>query len=459
MTSGSRLRGWPNGTGRSAVDRARWSGIGTVPHRSMPGRTATYVVVVVDQDMRRVPRRSVPSVRSPAFPLVERPPRGRRVWRRIVRNSPWGRAYRTVMLARELWSLFYPGDGEWEIPGYVRCYKCNSWEINWQFPKGVCGVCYTLQAGGHPLGTVYHRDTNPQITLAHKSGIRWSTVETWQRVGAWNDPAYGNQAIPQRKRIWVPETAPYVPLDPMAVMPQQFAQPVPVPWRARNLARAMREQREREMFPQPRPQPARAGRAYLFGYEVAAEEVVARITELPDHRVKVQAERNPNGIHLLVRPAEHEREVKFKSRTWTALHRLLAHWGLSPTEWVEFIDALYAELPGRIRGNPAYHGTIPNRVRAILDHYTLIDWEAAMENVAVNWLEDMAIGRLNRYVNQVGERTFGRDFHYWRGALGHSRNNLERLTEREPGVTVFRGGDETSSGWTRSAAGPWVFRG
>jgi hypothetical protein len=292
----------------------------------------------------------------------------------------------------------------WDIPGYTLAEICNALPINWQARAAGCNL---FQAGGDPVGTVYAPGP-PEMVLANRypvsTGFRYDSVQRWTR------DAIGNSAVPAPVRSPVTRTVETVRrsfpnVDPDMFPPGVSLDPLPLPYRLRNSKRYTDtyQGHHRERVSR---RPKR-----MKGYEVAASRIEATITVDPKTDTAFVGQPPPPdhaATHLLVPPRRGEKETKFSGRLG-GVHRFLVTWGMTPTEWLDFLDALYAALPGEVRSNPRYHGNVSNRVRAVYENLEKIDVAQAIENVILNQIEDAIIGRAQGALARYGKSKMGED--------------------------------------------------
>ena len=290
----------------------------------------------------------------------------------------------------------------YDIPGYTLAEVCNSLPINWQARAAGCNL---FQAGGDPLGTAYTPGP-PEMVLANRYPV--STGHRYDSVQRWTRDAIGNNAIPEPVRSPVTRTIEiggrsFPNVDPDMFLPGVSIDPLPLPYRLRGAKRyADTYQGHHRERVSRRPKRARQ-------YEVAASRIEATITVDPKTDTATVGQPPPpdhGTTHLLVPPRRGEKETKFSGRLG-GVHRFLVVWGMTPTEWLDFIDALYAALPGHVRGDPRYHGSVANRVRAIYENLDEIDVAQAIENVIYNQIEDAIIGRAQGALARFGKKQMG----------------------------------------------------
>jgi hypothetical protein len=160
------------------------------------------------------------------------------------------------------------------------------------------------------------------------------------------------------------------------------------------------------------PRKLRYGSVQLNPYEVPAVSSSAVLRQnVAGQVVATNVRSNPQGKHKRLPPDRGTSEQKFEGKAGS-IHSFLARYGMEPTEWIDFFEAIYSALPQEIRSDPRYHGEFMNRVRAVMENLDKIDTKEAIENLAKNYVEDRLFGELNRRLRDFGVEQQGFERYY-----------------------------------------------
>lgn len=305
---------------------------------------------------------------------------------------------------------------EYNVPGMILTRKCNTLPINWQFPTSATnGLCISLQAGGEPLGTpINDRALYLSYRYPISGGFRWTAVEHWASPDG-NPVATQAELVSQALPISTPFEWPNH--WPDMTFPQTQWEPLPM---------THREARKRpygDTYQTHHREPRKRKEPRLKPYQVPS--IISTVT-IKDHgngQTTVSTTNRP-GVHDWLPPKRGEKERKFQGRVG-AVHSFLATYGMAPTEWLDFLDALYGALPGEIRSQSRYHGNVINRFQAVYENFDQIDVLTAMSNIGYNIVEDRIIGRINRAIDKAGVESMGLEgWYFHKGKLTMSTKGL-----------------------------------
>lgn len=354
-----------------------------------------------------------------------------KIARIVLRNNPYIRTITTILDLIQIWMRLRGSiRNGYKIPGYTLATTCSGGaDINWQAAAGAAGSCLLLQAGGSPLGTEY---TTPPltITLAKRyftppSAYRWDSRLIFTRnVGTVEFQQPVIEKVPYQRIVkfsWL--QWPGAQLIPDFIPPNIGFEPAPLPWNQARKAPFAPEWKYQGRHKEAKKQ--QRGRINLRPYEVPSVNTEVSVKTNPDGSHKITVKKNPQAVHRLAKPRPNEREAKLSGKTGIFYHAV-SKYGMEPTEWLDFLDAIYQALPENIQGE--FSGSVHDRIRGIFDHWDKLDWEQVIENLILNELEDMGYGKLNRWLDQKGIDSMGdHEYYELRKRLGEIFRGIENI--------------------------------
>ena len=186
----------------------------------------------------------------------------------------------------------------------------------------------------------------------------------------------------------------------IAITPDIWASPDPNVWPPFNPV---------PVFPIPRPWPGWTPKTYPRTVSGPVTEPVPVFEPVPDVVITPTGV-FPTGPHVRTKPDTKTREGKYAAKgpyglLAAQLLRLAAGTFGGITEVVDLVKAIYAALPAELIAqqpdNLAKKDLLPHMLGLIAKHYKSIDLGEAVENIAVNQVEDWAWGKYFKAVDKV----------------------------------------------------------
>lgn len=306
-------------------------------------------------------------------------------------------------------------------PGFQLVHNCNKGQPTGHMERGPNWACLAL-AAGNP----YSFGTPPDVVerTAGMMFVRWnqpqhfnsSSTHTFRPVkfqypvqnetdAMWQHRRPGPQLYP-----WSPPPQVHPGIDPFSPPGYVEPPPQPLPWRLRprrrpNIWRDPVEQSDRG------PRPARPGPAT----DPFAPGPTIDIFPKPGTR--------PGSSRPPSPPRPGEKEKKLHLGIGGVTGRIVS----AVTEGADFVSALYDALPEKFRRRQQArrHGKDPklaDKARLLYENFDDISWQAAMENILYEQIEDQVFGRVGKALARARRDSFNKGYRDYLAGLSRVMN-------------------------------------